>query len=467
MKQTRFIPIEDCGLQIRETEFGQGKSRTVVGRPVMFGVRSVNLTPWSDTRVVYEILEPNCITQELINRSNVVYNNNHSNDISDMIGRCVNGKGTLSLVLRENYMESSCDYPNTTVANDTLEHIRLGNVYGMSFAFDDRNANGEENVTYERTNETVDGKEVWLRHVWLITKLFDVANVTHPAYEQTSVATREMSEAIDKAIEEQLKREAAHQETDEEREAREKAEREAAEREANGGETNAEKAEREAREQAEREANGGETNAEKEARRIAEEETRMKAEALAREEAARKEKQLQEERKQREILSRKRKLGFSRNSVQQDYCNKELAREDWNKDYVDYLQSQFINVNDVAGFTEEELTAPIMNREEFEQQQAVELYREKATRAGELWDMALNQLSGSAHKWKWDYMDYLEGIKYRDTADVTLEEAREEILSYEEFAELNVAEEEIQVQASEMVAISVDTTDEVQVIVVS
>ena len=207
MKQTRFIPIEDCGLQIRETEFGQGKSRTVVGRPVMFGVRSVNLTPWSDTRVVYEILEPNCITQELINRSNVVYNNNHSNDISDMIGRCVNGKGTLSLVLRENYLESSCDYPNTTVANDTLEHIRLGNVYGMSFAFDDRNANGEENVTYERTNETVDGKEVWLRHVWLITKLFDVANVTHPAYEQTSVATREMSEAIDKAIEEQLKRE--------------------------------------------------------------------------------------------------------------------------------------------------------------------------------------------------------------------------------------------------------------------
>ena len=214
MKQTRFIPIEDCGLQIRETEFGQGKSRTVVGRPVMFGVRSVNLTPWSDTRVVYEILEPNCITQELINRSNVVYNNNHSNDISDMIGRCVNGKGTLSLVLRENYMESSCDYPNTTVANDTLEHIRLGNVYGMSFAFDDRNANGEENVTYERTNETVDGKEVWLRHVWLITKLFDVANVTHPAYEQTSVATREMSEAIDKAIEEQLKRECGGKDDD-------------------------------------------------------------------------------------------------------------------------------------------------------------------------------------------------------------------------------------------------------------
>ena len=247
MKQTRFIPIEECNLKVREDANGQ-PSRTVVGRPIVFGVRSVNLTPWSDTRVVYEILEPGCITQELINRSDVVYNNNHSNDIANMIGRCRNGKGTLTLALREQYVESECDYPNTTVANDTLEQIRLGNVYGMSFAFEDDWQDTENGVSYERTNETVDGKEVWLRHVKKIVALYDVANVTHPAYEQTSVATREASEAIDKAIEAQLKRECGddhdddkhddddkHEETDEEREAREKAEREAreqAEREA-------------------------------------------------------------------------------------------------------------------------------------------------------------------------------------------------------------------------------------------
>ena len=280
MKQTRFIPIENCGLQLRESADGQ-PSRTVVGRPIMFGVRSVNLTPWSDTRVVYEILEPGCITQELINRSDVVYNNNHSNDIANMIGRCRNGKGTLTLALREQYVESECDYPNTTVANDTLEQIRLGNVYGMSFAFEDDWQDTENGVSYERTNETVDGKEVWLRHVKKIVALYDVANVTHPAYEQTSVATREALEAIDKAIEEQLQRECGGKdddkrgcgkddkrdddpddlnekpdtddkgETDEEREAREKAEREQAERDANGGETNAEKAAREEREQRE------------------------------------------------------------------------------------------------------------------------------------------------------------------------------------------------------------------------
>ena len=267
MKQTRFIPIEECNLQVREDANGQ-PSRTVVGHPIVYGVRSVNLTPWSDTRVVFEILEPGCITQDVFDRSDVIYNNNHSTRIEDMIGRCYKGKGTLSIKPGERNVEISCDYPNTTVGNDTLEQIRLGNVFGMSFAFRDDWEDTENGVSYERTNETIDGKEVWLRHVKRIVELYDVANVTHPAYEQTDVATREASEAIDKAIEAQLKREQP-QETEEEKQARE-----AKEREANGGETNAEKAEREAREQQEREANGGETNAEKAARELREKEER-------------------------------------------------------------------------------------------------------------------------------------------------------------------------------------------------
>ena len=249
MKQTRFIPIENCGLQLRESADGQ-PSRTVVGRPIMFGVRSVNLTPWSDTRVVYEILEPGCITQELINRSDVVYNNNHSNDIANMIGRCRNGKGTLTLALREQYVESECDYPNTTVANDTLEQIRLGNVYGMSFAFEDDWQDTENGVSYERTNETVDGKEVWLRHVKKIVALYDVANVTHPAYEQTSVGTREQSDRINEAIDAQLKRECGGGDDDE---AKKKAEEEAKAEEERKAKEEQERQEREAKERENRE----------------------------------------------------------------------------------------------------------------------------------------------------------------------------------------------------------------------
>jgi HK97 family phage prohead protease len=170
-------------------------------------VRSVNLTPWSETREVYEVLEPGCITQELLQRSDVVLNLNHSNLVPDVLGRCRNGKGTLSLEMRENKIECRCDLPNTNNANDTLELMRRGDITGMSFAFSDDYQDSENGVSYERTSEIHDGKEVWLRHVKRITGLYDVSIVTHPAYEQTSVGTREASDRIDAAIEEQLKRE--------------------------------------------------------------------------------------------------------------------------------------------------------------------------------------------------------------------------------------------------------------------
>ena len=273
MKQTRFIPTNDCGLQLREPQEGQQESREIEGRPIVFGVRSVNLTPWSSTRKVYEILEPGCISRELLMKSDVILNLNHSNMVPDVLGRFRNSeKDTLSLELRGDGIDCRCDLPKTNNANDALELMKRGDITGMSFAFEDDYEDTENGVSYERTNDVEDGKEVWLRHVKKITGLYDVAIVTHPAYEQTTVGLREASEAIDKAIEEQLKRECGDKndkrddtdepddkpdtdgktddkgETDEEREAREKAEREA-----NGGETNAEKEAREARELEEQE----------------------------------------------------------------------------------------------------------------------------------------------------------------------------------------------------------------------
>ena len=221
MKQTRFIPIETCGLQLREPQDGQAESRTIEGTPIVFGVRSKNLTPWSDTREVYEVLEPGCITNDLLQRSDVILNLNHSNMVPDVLGRCRNGKGTLSLELRENKVGCRCDLPRTNNANDALELMRRGDITGMSFAFEDDWQDSENGVSYERTAETVNGKEVWLRHVKRITGLYDVAIVTHPAYEQTSVGTREAGDAIDKAIEAQMQRE--NQETEEQRQEREAA----------------------------------------------------------------------------------------------------------------------------------------------------------------------------------------------------------------------------------------------------
>ena len=225
MKQTRFIPIETCGLQLREPQEGQTESREIEGRPIVFGVRSVNLTPWSSTRKVYEVLEPGCISRELLQKSDVVLNLNHNSDVVNVLGRYRNNpeRDTLKLEMRGDGIDCRCELPKTNNANDTLELIKRGDITGMSFAFSDDYEDTENGVSYERTNDVEDGKEVWLRHVKRINGLYDVSIVTHPAYEQTSVATREASDAIDKAIEEQLKREQS-QETEEERKAREEAE---------------------------------------------------------------------------------------------------------------------------------------------------------------------------------------------------------------------------------------------------
>ena len=259
MKQVRFFPNDLCGLQVREDENGQ-QSREVNGRAIVFGVRSVNLTPWSSTRVVYEVLEPGCLTQELINRSDVIYNLNHNSSVLNVLGRFRNSeKDTLKLELRADGVYNSCELPQTTAANDALELIKRGDINGQSFAFEDDYEDTENGVSYERTNDVEDGKEVWLRHVKKITGLYDVAIVTHPAYEQTTVGLREASEAIDKAIEEQLKRECGDDD-----EANKKAEEEEAAKRA---------AEEEAKKKAEEEAKA---KAEQEARELEEQEQRFR-----------------------------------------------------------------------------------------------------------------------------------------------------------------------------------------------
>lgn len=253
MKQERFIPIETCGLKVREPQEGQAESRTIEGTPIVFGVRSVNLTPWSETREVYEVLEPGCITNELLQRSDVILNLNHSNMVTDVLGRCRNGKGTLSLELRTMNISCACDIAKTANADAALELMKRGDITGMSFAFEDDWQDTENGVSYERTGETHDGKEVWLRHVKRITGLYDVAIVTHPAYEQTSVGTREASDRIDAAIDEQLKRECGGEKPKENE---------------CGGETEEEKAARKAAEKAEQE--------ERETRELEEQEQRFR-----------------------------------------------------------------------------------------------------------------------------------------------------------------------------------------------
>jgi HK97 family phage prohead protease len=259
MKQIRFVPIEACNLQVREPQEGEQESRTIIGMPVLYNVRSVNLTPWSEDREVYEVLEAGFITPELLQRSDVVLNLNHSTKVTDILGRYRNSeRDTLMLDLVAQGMACRCALPRTNNANDTLELMRRGDITGMSFAFSD-NPHDRESVTYEQTNErSADGKEIWLRRVRKATGLYDVAIVTHPAYEQTSVVTREFADEIMREIDAQIeahKRECGGGDDDEaKRKAEEesKAEEERKAREEAEAKAKAEQEERELEEQEQR-----------------------------------------------------------------------------------------------------------------------------------------------------------------------------------------------------------------------
>lgn len=237
-KLNRQIDLHVSGLHVREAAEGEERSRTIEGHAVVFGKRSVNLTPWSSYREVYEIMEPGCITQDLINRSDVVLTAFHNNEI--ILGRSVNGKGTLSLQLDGKGMLCRCTLAETATADELLSSIERGDITGMSFAFMADEADSETGVSYERIEaRNAAGKEVWLRHVKRVTALYDVTIAGHPAYPQTDIKQREAVDAyLDGRIGEpagliaqrEADREAREKAEQEQREAKEREEREKEER---------------------------------------------------------------------------------------------------------------------------------------------------------------------------------------------------------------------------------------------
>lgn len=198
-KLNRQIDLQVSGLHVREAAEGEERSRTIEGYAVVFGVRSVNLVPWSSYREVYEIMEPGSITNELLQRSDVVLTAFHDN--TAILGRWRNGKGTLNLQLDKRGLRVECTLADTERANELLSAIERGDITGMSFAFRADEEDSENGVSYEKIEDrNAEGKEVWLRHVKKITGLYDVTIAGHPAYDQTTVDTREVDEFLDSKV---------------------------------------------------------------------------------------------------------------------------------------------------------------------------------------------------------------------------------------------------------------------------
>ena len=112
----------------------------------------------------------------------------------------------------------------------------------------------------------------------------------------------------------------------------------------------------------------------------------------------------------------------------------------------------------------EELSNPILAKEEFERKQIEKLQEENYEKANELWKDTINNIDGLVYSHKWEYLNYLEEIKYRKASTLTLRQVKEPILSFEEFNEMMERESAMPVEAVGNVqdAVVVEEAEEIE-----
>ena len=160
----------------RSTDIQSEKeSRIITGRAIVFESWSKNLGGF------YEIIHRGAITQELIDKSDIIMNINH--DDEKMVARSRQGKGTLSVSLKDDGVYFSFEAPTTSRGDELLYNIRNGNIFECSFAF-----TIPDDLHSERWY--VDSDNVYRREVNVIDGLYDMSLVIHGAYGDTNCQTR-------------------------------------------------------------------------------------------------------------------------------------------------------------------------------------------------------------------------------------------------------------------------------------
>lgn len=157
----------------------------LTGNPIVFGQRT-NLG-WYD-----EIIEPSALERTDLRDVRFLVNHNtemiplarsrHNNENSTMQMSVVPDIGMMIRV--------DLDTENNAEAKSLYSAVERGDLDGMSFMF----------AVDEDEWEDIESDHP-LRHVRSIAKVFEVSAVTFPAYEQTSITARGLSEALDSAKE--------------------------------------------------------------------------------------------------------------------------------------------------------------------------------------------------------------------------------------------------------------------------
>ena len=179
MKEIRMFDFE-----IRAA-VDEERGEVISGRPIVYGQRT-NLGWWD------EIIDDGALADTDLKDVRLLVNHNidmiplarsrNNNANSTMQLSVVNGEG---MDIRANL-----DTENNAEAKSLYSAVQRGDITGMSFMFT-VDSDLWEDVESEHPT----------RHIRKISKVFEVSAVTFPAYEQTSIQARGLSDALDSAKE--------------------------------------------------------------------------------------------------------------------------------------------------------------------------------------------------------------------------------------------------------------------------
>lgn len=194
-------------LAIREVTREDGtqeESRTITGTAIVFNKESQVLDPNWDPFV--EVIAPSAATKEFLDTQDIKLNLLHDRDST--IGRCKNGQGNLKLTVDEKGVNFEIDVPECDLGDRALALVRAGVYSGCSFEF------YPKDYTIEEVKDSNGDSLTKVTHTAFESiSAFTIA--MDPAYEQTTVNARELSEKTPQALqrreqaEKQRKREQA------------------------------------------------------------------------------------------------------------------------------------------------------------------------------------------------------------------------------------------------------------------
>lgn len=179
MKEIRMFDFEIRAAADEE------RGETISGRPIVYGQRT-NLGFYD------EVIEDGALSDTDLRDVRLLVNHN-----VDMIplarSRNNNANSTMQLSVVPNEgmdIRANLDVENNAEAKALYSAVQRGDITGMSFMFC---VDGDKWDDIDSDHPT--------RHITKISRVFEVSAVTFPAYEQTSITARGLSDALESAKE--------------------------------------------------------------------------------------------------------------------------------------------------------------------------------------------------------------------------------------------------------------------------